>query len=403
MSGMVNDNGFLEDDFQQNLDSLRLQKKAEEVVDDLDQYVQEEYSGSVEAALLTRSGHYGMSLMADSALMQKKFDYDPEAQEAADLDLCIAVSDDVQQEVTEIRELFKREDGSYGELNQKYEGVEINPRIIHKGGLIGKLEKAAEEIHMDIPENVNFPNVDGTETNRSPEEFLGYFHQGYTPIIESEEVEETLDYVSNIITDQDGEVYEEIWDEVWDCFPGRIEFKSEAMDRNAEIGKVEMAKTNAERLDYSRENYVDEDTGAVKLEDRELEETGMAQMLKDELEDEGVLEWFEGEHPGEIGPEEHGQQRLDLKEGPEPEAKPEKEVIRRKVTGFLEDHPDIERAARSGEYEFTFGPELMTEYFGEDFEYDIAEGAAKSALGRQLSSQESGEDDSGENAELSDF
>jgi len=403
MSEMVKDRGFLEDDFQQNLDSLRLQKTAEDVVEDLDQYVQEEYGGSVESALLTRSGHYGMSLMADSALMEQKFGYDPEAQEAADLDLCIAVSDDIQTEVTEIRDLFKGEDGSYGELNQKYEGVEINPRILHEGALIGKLEKAAEELHMDKPESVNFPDMDGTETNRSPVEFIGYFHQGYTPIIESERVEETLDYVSDLITDRDGDVNDELWEDVWDCFPGRIEFKADVMDKNADLGKVEMAKTNSERLDYGREQYVDDETGEVKVEGRDLGETELSQKLKDELAEEGALEWFEGEHPGEVAPEDYGQQTLDLEQGPEQERDPEKEVIRRRVSRFLEEHPDIQRAARDGDYDFTFGSELMSEYFGEDFRYEMAEGAAKSALGRQLSSQEYEETESGKNTELSDF
>ena len=83
MSEMIDDRGFLEDDFQQNLDTLRLRKKAEDVVRDLDEYVQEQYGGEVESALLTRSGHYGMSLMADSALMKEKYGHDPEAQEAA--------------------------------------------------------------------------------------------------------------------------------------------------------------------------------------------------------------------------------------------------------------------------------------------------------------------------------
>ncbi len=36
MSEMVNDRGFLEDDFQQNLDTLKLHRKAEYLVEELD-------------------------------------------------------------------------------------------------------------------------------------------------------------------------------------------------------------------------------------------------------------------------------------------------------------------------------------------------------------------------------
>ena len=403
MSEMVNDRGFLEDDFQQNLDTLRLQRKAEYVVEELDSYVQDEYGGEVESALLTRSGHYGMSLMADSALMQEKYGHDPEAQEAADLDLCITVSDEIQEDIPEIRDLFKREDGSYGDFNQKYDGVEINPRILHEGGLVGKLEKAAEEWRKTIPESVNFPDVDGTETSRPPAEFMGYFHQGYTPIKQTDRLQESLEYVSEVITDEEGEVHDEIWGDVWEDFQSRIQFKPRVMDRNAELGKIEMAKTNSEKLDYSR-RYTDEESEAVKMDNRDIGETDLAQKLKDQLaEERELLDWFEGEVPNQVSPRETGQQRLGLEDGPEPEADPDREIVRRRVQRFLEEHPDIEKAAREDEYGFTFGKQPLTEYFGEDFRYEMAEGAVKSVLGRKLASEGSETQEERTNTELSDF
>lgn len=403
MSGMINDNGFLEDDFQQTLDTMRLQSRAEDVVDELDEYVQENYGGEVESALLTRSGHYGMSLMADSALMRKKFGYNPEAQEVADLDLCITVSDDIQEDIPEIRDLFKKENGDYGEFNQRYDDVEINPRILHEGGLVGKLEKAAEEWRKDIPESVNFPDVDGTKTERMPAEFVGYFHQGYTPIKESERLKETTEYVSQVITDEDGDVYDEIWNDVWEDFQSRIQFKPGVMDKNGDLGKVEMAKNNTESLDFDRETYRDED-GRVRKEKRDIGETDLSQKLKDQLaEEEDMFELFEGDYPNEVSPEPTGQQRLNLEEGPEPEADSDEEIVRRRVRRFLEEHPDIEKSARGGKYESNFGKEPLSEYFGDDFKYEMAEGAVKSALGRQLASEGSEENQERMNMELSDF
>jgi len=402
MSGMVNDNGFLEDDFQQTFDSLRLQNKAEEVVGDLDQYIQTNYGGQIESALLTRSGHYGMSLMADSALMQEKFGYDPEAQEVADLDLCITVSDDIQGDIPEIRDLFKKEDGSYGEFNKRYDEVEINPRILHEGGLIGKLEKAAEEWRKDIPESVNFPDVDGSETSRHPVNFLGYFHEGFTPLKQSEKLQDTIEYTSDVITNQDGRVYEEIWEDIWDDFSSRMRFKPEVMDKNAELGKIEMAKTNSNEFDYSRDTYADQ--LGVRKEDRDIGNTDLSQKLKDQLADnEEILEWFEGEYPYELTPNTTNQKQLNLSDGPEPEASPDEEIIRRKVVRFLEDHPDIEKAARDGNYQFAFGKDPLSGYFGDDFELKIAEGAAKSALGRQIASRESEEKQNRVNKNILEF
>lgn len=405
MSGMVKDNNFLEEeDFQQNLDSLRLQGLAEDVIEELDEYIPQNYGGQVESALLTRSGHYGMSLMADSALMTDKFGYDPEAQEVADLDLCVTVSDDIKKEnIPDIRNLFKKEDGSYGEFNERYEGIEINPRILHEGGLVGKLEKAAEEWRKEIPESVNFPGVDGSQTSRPPAEFMGYFHQGYTPIKQSERLAEVVEYASEVITDEAGDVYDEIWEDVWSDFRSRIEFKPGVMDENAGLGKVEMAKTNAEELDYDRETYETE-SGEVKKEDREIGYTGLSQKLKDQLaEDENILDWFEGEYPNEARPRSTSQQRLNLEAGPEPESSADKEVIRRRVRRFIEDHSDMEKSMRRGSYRFSFGSEPLNNYFGDDFEYELAESAVKSALGRQL--QDEGSEGVGDrvNKEISEF
>jgi len=404
MSGMINDNNFLEEDFQQNLDSLRLQGLAEDIIEELDGYIQQNYGGQVESALLTRSGHYGMSLMADSALMTDKFGYDPEAQEVADLDLCVTVSDDIKKEnIPDIRNLFKKEDGAYGEFNEKYEGIEINPRILHEGGLVGKLEKAAEEWRKEIPESVNFPDVDGSQTSRPPAEFMGYFHQGFTPIKQSERLAEATEYASEVITDEEGNVYDEIWEGVWGDFQSRIEFKPGVMDENADLGKVEMAKTNAEELDYDRETY-EAESGEVKKEDREIGYTGLSQKLKDQLaEDENILEWFEGEYPNEATPRSTSQQRLNLEAGPEPESSADKEVIRRRVRRYIEDHPDMEKSMRRGSYRFSFGSEPLSDYFGDDFEYELAESAVKSALGRQL--EDEGSEGVGDrvNKEISKF
>lgn len=404
MSQMVNGQGFIEDDFQQNLDTLRLQEKADDVIQRLDEYIQQEYGGQVESALLTRSGHYGMSLMADSALMKQKYGHNPEAQEVADLDLCITVSNDIQEDIPEIRDLFKKEDGTYGSFNQEYEEVEINPRILHEGGLIGKLEKAAEEWRKSIPESVNFPDVDGTETSRHPAEFMGYFHQGYESIKQTESLQDSLNYIGDVITDECGEVYEELWSDVWEGFRSRMRFKPGLMNKNAELGKLEMAKTNAESLDYQRDSYRDENSGNVKMEERNIGDVNLTQKLKDELaEEEELLEWFSGESPGDVEPKSTGQQALNLENGPEPEVEPDKELVRRRVQRFLEEHPDLDRTSQEKGYEFSFGGEPLTDYFGEDFKYEMAEGAVKSVLGRKLATQKSKDKNNMSDAQLSDF
>lgn len=400
---MVNDRGFLEKDFQQNFDTFRLQREAERVVEELDSYVQDEYGAEVESALLTRSGHYGMSLMADSALMREKYCHDVEAREVADLDLCITVSDEIQEDIPEIRNLFVEEDGSYGEFNEKYDGVKINPRILSERSLIGKLEKSAEEWQETIPESVDFPDVDGTETSRLPAEFIGYFHQGYTPIKQTDSLEKSLEHATDAITDDKGNVYDEIWDDVWNDFRNRIQFKPGLMNRNAELGAIEMAKTNSTKLDYSRE-YIDEGPEAVKMDERDIGETHLVQKLKKQLAEETeLLDWFEGEVPNDISPRETGQRRLGFEHGPEPESDPDREIIRRRVDRFLKEHPDMDETNERGRHEFTFGPKTPAEKLGTGFDFEIARRAAQSLLGRKVASEGSEIEEGRTNTEISDF
>lgn len=399
MAELTNDNGFLEEDFQDTLDTLRIREKSREVVEDLETILEKEYGGNIESALLTRSGHYGMSLMADSALMQDKFGFEPGAQEVADMDLCVTVSSDIEEEIPEIRSLFKKEDSTQGRINQEYEGIEINPRILSEGELIGKLEKSVEEWRTPgTAESVTFPNVEGETTTRNPVEFMGYFHEGYTAIKITDNLESALNYVHDTLTNEEGEVQKEIYDDVWDDFRSRIDFKPGSMEENGKIGRVELAKTNSQRLDYGEDRASDESL------EREYGDPKLSQKLKDDLLDnENVLEWFEGESPYEVGPAELDQSQLDYEGMPEPETSPEKEIIRRRVFRYLEDHEDIEKGYRNGEYQFHFGGESIKEYFGDDALYNLAENAARSELGRRMASENASEEESRDYHELSDF
>jgi len=328
-----------------------------------------------------------------------------------------------------------------GELNQRFPEVEINPRIIYQNQLPGKLKNAVSELNMpeENREGITLPSVDGKDVNKSAEEFLGYFMQGYEVFVDNTEdlnkhsvgdvslaesdekrdlgqvglarnqsrwdIESLLDkYIreSHEKGVSRSPVFENNEDSVWQNIDGRLGHKQKTLGENYERSKYARAESNLEDITMRDE------TISNLSEDELLESKRTSPINMNKASNsikESIKEALVGEHGYEGSIESlitgdfrqplqdnSEQSQLDVsarwsEEALEPTSTPGDEIVKRRVREVFENHPEIEQSERGdGQVYRVGGFELW-----EDRILDLAEGAAKRKMGLEQSGADNGE------------
>jgi len=430
----------LDDGIQNTLDTLRIEKYANDVVEEF-----EDEGYDVKGAILLGSGAYGLSHLADSSVMMERTDgvHDPEYQEASDIDMILTLGPN--ENYVEARKEFYLTDEDderiEGELNQRFPEVEINPRIIYQNQLPGKLKNAVSELNMpeENREGITLPSVDGKDVNKSAEEFLGYFMQGYEVFVDNTEdlnkhsvgdvslaesdekrdlgqvglarnqsrwdIESLLDkYIreSHEKGVSRSPVFENNEDSVWQNIDGRLGHKQKTLGENYERSKYARAESNLKDITM-RDEPISNLSEDELLESRRTSPINMNKASNSIKE--SIKEALVGEHGYEGSIESlitgdfrqplqdnSEQSQLDVsarwsEEALEPTSTPGDEIVKRRVREVFENHPEIEQSERGdGQVYRVGGFELW-----EDRILDLAEGAAKRKMGLEQSGADNGE------------
>lgn len=430
----------LDEDVQNTLDTLRIEKYANDVVEEF-----ENEGYDVKGAILLGSGAYGLSHLADSSVMMERTDgaHDPEYQEASDIDMILTLGQD--ENYVEARKEFyltdENDERVEGELNRKFPEVEINPRIIYQNQLPGKLKSSVSELNMpeEDREGITLPSVDGKDTNKSAEEFLGYFMQGYEIFVDNtgDSSKHSVGEVSLAESDETKElgqvgpardqsewdidtlldkyirethkkgvsrspVFEDNGGSVWQNIDGRLGHKQKTLGENYERTKYARAESDLEDITMRDEPVSNLSEGEL-LESKRTSPINInkaTNSIKESLKEalvgehgyEGSLESLitgDFREPLEDNSE---QKQLNVaanrgEEALEPISTPGDEIVKRRVQEVFDNHPEIEQSVRGNSQVYRVGGFKVSE----DRILDLAEGAAKRKMGLEQSETDNDE------------